>query len=130
MLGKAGEVINGPIKTVRNPPDAVGMHNADLARTAGFKGGLILNEYHFTQISEMLIERFGLGWLTHGELEMRYIAPLFGGDTFVPKARVLGEDPAGSGRLSLEVWCENQAGEKLAVGKASCREIRDEDAHV
>ena len=83
MAGKAGEVINGPIKTVRNPPDAVGMHNAGLARTAGFKGGLILNEYHFTQISEMLIERFGLGWLTHGELEMRYIAPLFGGDTFV-----------------------------------------------
>ena len=117
---KTGEVITGTIKTVHNSSDARSVHNDRLAKTAGFKGGLILNEYHFTQISEMLLEYFGPRWLIHGEIELRYITPLLDGNTFVPKAKVLGEDPPGSGRLSLELWCENQDGEKLAIGTASC----------
>ena len=118
---KTGEVITGTIKTVFNSPDARSVHSDRLAKDAGFKGGLILNEYHFTQISEMLLTYFGPGWLMHGEIELRYITPLFDRNTFVPKAKVLGEDPPGSRRLSLELWCENQDGEKLAVGKASCQ---------
>jgi hypothetical protein len=115
-----GELINVSIKTARNPSESRAVHNDRLARSAGFKGGLIMNEYHFTQLSEMLLEYFGLGWLMHGEIEIKYIAPLFDGNTFAPKAKVLGEDPPGSGRLSLEIWCENQDGEKLAFGTASC----------
>ena len=117
---KTGEVITGKIKTAFNSPDAGAVHNDRLAKSAGFKGGLIMNEYHFTQISEMLMEYFGPQWLKHGEIEIKYIAPLFDRNTFVPKAKVLGEDPPGSGRLSLEFWCENQDGEQLALGKASC----------
>lgn len=117
---KTGEVLTGMTKTVFNSPDAGAVHNDRLAKTAGFRGGLILNEYHFTQISEMLIKYFGTRWLTHGEIELRYITPLFDRNTFVPKAKVLKEDPPGSGRLCLEVWCENQDGETLAVGRASC----------
>ena len=118
--GQKGDVINGSIKTARNPSESRAVHNDQLARSAGFKGGLIMNEYHYTQLSEMLLEYFGLGWLMHGEIDVKYIAPLFDGNTFVPKAKVLGEDPRGSGRLSLEIWCENQDGDKLAFGTASC----------
>jgi hypothetical protein len=126
---KTGEVITGTIKTARNPPQARAVHNDQLAKSAGFKGGLIMNEYHFTQISEMLMKYFGLRWLTHGEIEIRYIAPLFDRNTFVPKMKVFGEDPPGSGRLSLEIWCENQDGEKLAFGTASCLLDSEERPH-
>ena len=115
-----GEVFGGEVKTARSSPGAPAMPNDPLARPAGFRGGLILNEYHFTQISEMLLQHFGLRWLKHGEIEIRYISPLFDGDTFVPKAEALGEDPPGSGRIALKIWCENQDGEHLAAGKASC----------
>ncbi|MCP4751089.1 MAG: MaoC family dehydratase [Proteobacteria bacterium] len=117
---KIGEVVTGAIKTVRNFPHESPLHGDRAAKNAGFKGGLILNEYHFTQISQMLLECFGIQWLYHGEIEIKYLAPLFEKDTFVPKAKVLGENPSGSGRVELEIWCENQNGERLAIGKASC----------
>lgn len=125
---ETGEVITGTIKTALNSPEAVSVHSDRLAKSAGFKGGLILNEYHFTQISQMLLEFFGHRWLTHGEIEINYISPLFDGNTFVPKAKILGEDPPGSGRLSLEIWCENQDKVQLAIGKASCL-VESEQSH-
>ncbi len=117
---RIGEKIVGETKTVRNDPDAKAMHNDGLAKRAGFKSAIVLNEYHFAQISQMLLEYFGPRWLTHGEIEIKYIAPLHDQDLFVPRATVTGEDPPGSGRLRLDIWCENQEGEKLALGKASC----------
>ncbi|MEE8398011.1 MAG: hypothetical protein V3S89_03330 [Desulfobacterales bacterium] len=125
----AGEEIVGALKTVRNDPEAKAMHNDSLAKRAGFKGAIVLNEYHFAQISQMLLEYFGPQWLSHGEIEIKYIAPLHDQDLFVPKATIVGEDPPDSGRLALEIWCENQDGEKLAFGKASCL-VREQRATV
>lgn len=117
---QAGREITGTVKIARMPPDVGAVHNERLARSAGLQGGFIVNEYHFAQITQMLLEYFGPRWFTHGEIEVKYIVPLLDKDTFIPKARVIGEEPPGSGRLVLELWCENQHGEKLAVGKASC----------
>ena len=117
---RAGYEITGAVKTARMPPDVGAVHDDRLAKSAGLEGGYIVNEYHFAQLTEMLLEYFGPRWLTHGEIEVKYIAPLLEKDTFIPKARVIGEEPPGSGRLTLEVWCENQHGQKLAAGRASC----------
>jgi acyl dehydratase len=96
------------------------VHNDRLAKRAGLKGGFIVNEYHFAQITQMLLEYFGPVWFSHGEIEIKYIAPLLDGDTFIPKARVVSEEPLGTGRLELVIWCENQQGDKLASGRANC----------
>jgi len=117
---RVGQEIVGEAKIARMPPDAAAVHDDRLARSAGLRGGFIVNEYHFAQITQMFLEYFGPNWFTHGEIEVRYIAPLLDGDTFIPKARVIGEEPPGSGRLVLELWCENQHGERVAIGRASC----------
>lgn len=117
---KAGQEITGTVKIARMPPNMGAVHDDRLARSAGLRGGFIVNEYHFAQITQMLLEYFGPGWFTHGEIEVKYVAPLLDNDTFIPRARIIGEEPPGSGRLSLEIWCENQDGQKLAIGKASC----------
>ena len=117
---KKGDIILGEVKTVHNYPHAAPLHNDRAAKSAGFKGGLVVNEYHFTQISHLLLELFGLDWLRYGEVDIKYLAPLFDGDTFLPKAKILGENPPGSGRLELDIWCENQHGERLARGRACC----------
>lgn len=120
LSSREGYEITGTVKTARMPPDAGAVHDDRLARSAGLKGGYIVNEYHFAQITEMLLHYFGPAWFTDGEIEVKYIAPLLDKDTFIPKARVIGEEPPGSGRLNLDIWCENQHGQKLAIGKASC----------
>lgn len=117
---KVGQEITGTVKTARMHPDMGAVHNDRLAKSAGLKGGFIVNEYHFAQLTQMLLEYFGPRWFTHGEIEVRYIAPLLDKDTFIPKARIIGEEPPGSGRVVLNIWCQNQNGHKLAVGKASC----------
>ena len=119
-VDRAGYEITGAVKIVRMPPDVGAVHDDLLAKSAGLEGGYIVNEYHFAQLAEMLLEYFGPGWFTHGEIEVKYVTPLLDKDTFIPKARVIGEEPSVSGRLTLEVWCENQHGQKLAVGRASC----------
>ena len=116
-----GREITGPVKIARMPSN-VGptVHNDQLAKSAGLKGGFIVNEYHFAQITQMLLEYFGSTWFTHGEIEIKYITPLLDGDTFVPKAKVMTEKPPGTGRLELQIWCENQRGDRLATGRANC----------
>lgn len=116
-----GREITGSVKIARMPANVGStVHDDRLAKSAGLEGGFIVNEYHFAQITQMLLEYFGPAWFTHGEIEIKYIAPLLDGDTFVPKAKVMNEKPPGTGRLELEIWCENQQGKKLATGRASC----------
>ncbi len=115
-----GSVFTGTSKVAKNFDHDAPLHSDGAAKEAGFKGGLILNEYHFTQISEMLIELFGLDWLKHGEIEIKYLSPLYDGDGFTPKARFVGPAESHSNRCELEVWCENQEGTVLARGSAAC----------
>lgn len=120
MKIESGSVFTGTSKVARNFDHDAPLHSDDAAKEAGFKGGLILNEYHFTQISEMLIALFGHDWLKHGEIEIKYLSPLYDGDTFTPKARFVGIAEQDSDRCELDVWCENQDGAVLAQGSASC----------
>ncbi len=55
-------------------------------------------------------------------IKIAWIGPL------TDNAKILGEDPPGSGRLSLEIWCENQDKVQLAIGKASCL-LESEQSH-
>lgn len=117
---QVGHEITGAVKIARMPPDVGAVHDGRLAKSAGLEGGYIVNEYHFAQLNQMLLDYFGPRWFTDGEIEVKYIAPLLDKDTFIPKARVISEEPPGSGRLTLEVWGENQHGQKLVVGRAIC----------
>ena len=72
------------------------------------------------RVKVLSIVQYRPRWFTDGEIEVKYIAPLLDKGTFIPKARIIGEEPPRSGRLTLEVWGENQHGQKLAVGRASC----------
>ncbi len=60
---QTGRLILGETKTVHNSPGGAAMHNDDLAKRAGSKGALVLNEYHFAQMSQMLLAHFGPQWL-------------------------------------------------------------------
>jgi acyl dehydratase len=58
------------------------------------------------------------GWLSGGKLSIKFIRPVYPGDTIAVRGRVI-EKVASDKRVVCELAMENQAGEAVVVGKAS-----------
>jgi acyl dehydratase len=72
-------------------------------------------------IAELMIDLFGEGWFRAGKMSTKFIKGTKVNDFITPKAVVKSKEPADSGtRFVLDFWCENQDGEKLVVGSATC----------
>lgn len=68
----------------------------------------------------LLLDLFGEGWLAGGTLAFRLLAVVGVGDRITPRARVTGVTTQDGGwRVELEVWCENQDGERVLAGTAA-----------
>jgi acyl dehydratase len=68
----------------------------------------------------MMTQFLGEGFITGGEMSMFFIKPVYAGDTLTVHGVVKEKIPAdGATRIVVEVWCENQHGDKTAVGTAS-----------
>ena len=71
-------------------------------------------------LTELMIDLFGESWLREGKLELVFIRMVVIGDTLLPKAVVQSKRMEHSGTgFVLEVWCENQHGDKVVVGTAT-----------
>jgi len=80
---------------------------------------LVLASQVTEYIGELLIKFFGRGYLG-GDLSVSYIRPMLPDDEIVTKGIVRERTAEGDVvRLLLEVWCENQHGEKVIAGTAS-----------
>ena len=73
--------------------------------------------------SEMLIDRFGMDYVEHGELRTKFIKPIFLGVTVSVRGKVTSAAPQEDGAVvyALEVWCEDEKGVKLTVGDAKVK---------
>jgi len=71
-------------------------------------------------VTELMVDLFGENWLRGGKMQLVFIRMVTIGDTVLPKAIVQSRREEHSGtRFVLEVSCENQHGDKVAVGTAS-----------
>ena len=71
-------------------------------------------------ISEMCANFFGPSWLTTGRLSTAFIRPVIVRDTITASGFVKRFEKDGDrNRLWLDVWCKNQRGELVTVGRAS-----------
>jgi len=92
----------------------------EVARRAGFKGTLAQGLMSADYISELMVRAFGSGWIQGGKLSLKFIAPVYAGDTITAQGVVKGQTPEREGqRVLVETWCENQTGQRVAVGTAS-----------
>ena len=70
-------------------------------------------------LHELLERNFGDSWVFGGKISVRYIHPVYAGDRITPRAKVAEVvESDGASRAILEIWCENQDGQKTAVGTA------------
>ena len=69
---------------------------------------------------EMLLNAFGDRWLRGGKLSCTFINMVCGGDEITVNGVVKEPAPdAPADRVYLDIWLENQEGDKVIVGKAS-----------
>ncbi len=70
-------------------------------------------------LTELMIDLFGEEWLTYGKMSLKFIAIVDVNDTILPKAAVQAKQVQNSEAIFImEVWCENQHGNKVTVGTA------------
>ena len=90
------------------------------ARKKGFRAPLAQAMMSTAYVSELMTRFVGAGFVKGGRMAMTFIKPVLAGDTLTVHGVVKERQPEGGRtRVVVEVWCENQHGEKTAVGTAS-----------
>lgn len=69
----------------------------------------------------LLVNMFGAAWFNGGRIDIKIPRSVKIGEIVQPKARVESRVQEGERvQIALSVWCENQDGEQVLVGTASC----------
>jgi 3-hydroxybutyryl-CoA dehydratase len=94
--------------------------DAEWARHKGFRAPLAQGMMSTAYVSEMMTQLLGERFIEAGKMSVIFIKPVYAGDTLNVHGVVKGKHPEGNAtRVEVEVWCENQDGEKTMVGTAS-----------
>jgi acyl dehydratase len=101
--------------------DTRNIHTDDeVARRAGLPRAVAQGRYPIGYMSERALAFFGRGWLEGGRLDVTLVKPIFAGDAITVCGTVVDRVPEdGATRVVLELWLENQAGERVTSGTAS-----------
>jgi len=92
----------------------------DWARQKGFRAPLAQAMMSTAYVSEMMTRFLGTGFVKGGAMSMVFIKPVYAGDRLTVHGVVKEKRREGDAtRVVVEVWCQNQHGEKTAVGTAS-----------
>ena len=104
-------------------PEAKNIHSdEEIARKAGLSQPVCRGTTFLAYVSEMICNVFGEYWLKGSKLSATLLVPVFPGDTVTAKGKITQRMREGSNiSFNIEVWVENQRGEKVAVGTASLR---------
>jgi acyl dehydratase len=110
------EKMSRPLMSGGNP-----IHfDPEFAKKAGLPAPIATGVMSSAYVCEMLARAFGIEWIRSGSLDLKFIRPIYAGDTVTARGRVTAKMETSTGvRMSLDVWCETQRGEPVTVGTAS-----------
>lgn len=90
----------------------------EFAKTTMYKGTIAHGLMSVAFLSEMMANFAGPIWLSTGKMEVSFLAPVRPGDKITAKGKIISkEQEENKERITCEVWCENQKGEKVISGK-------------
>jgi acyl dehydratase len=90
------------------------------ARQKGFRTCLAQGMMSTAYVSQLMVKLLGPGFARGGTTSMAFIKPVYAGDRLTVHGIIKDKQPDnGATRVVVEVWVENQDGEKTAVGHAS-----------
>jgi 3-hydroxybutyryl-CoA dehydratase len=89
------------------------------AQNAGFPAPIATGVMSSAFLSEMLTRAFGVDWIRSGSIDVKFIRPIYAGDTVTARGRITGKHETSTGiRIVLQIWCETQRGDPVTVGSA------------
>jgi 3-hydroxybutyryl-CoA dehydratase len=95
-------------------------YDDDAAREAGFPHPIIHSPLSASLISEAARDLFGTAWVCGGILTLRFLRPVYVGETVTTGGTFKSLDRSGDEpRAVYEVWAAKPNGEKVIVGEAS-----------
>ena len=100
----------------------------EYAKRAGFKGIVVQGVFTFSYMVKMLCDWAG-GYRSVKRLAVRFMAPVYVGDTVTFHGRVTKRDHQG-GNVECHVWATNQEGEKVMEGEAVVKIDGDGDRNM
>ena len=113
----AGEVLVRVVAAGTNPVDAKLRANGS---SAGLQAPIATGVMSSAFLSEMLTKAFGIDWIRSGSIDVKFIRPIYAGDTLTMRGRITGKSETSTGvRIALDIWCETQRGEPVTVGTAT-----------
>ena len=90
------------------------------AAAKGFRAPLAQGMMSTAYVSELMVGLLGEGFIQGGHMAVKFIKPVYTDDTLTVHGTVIEKTPEnGATRVTVEVWVENQHGEKTMVGTAS-----------
>ncbi len=90
----------------------------DFAKSCGLPAPIASGAMLQSYLTEMMLGLFGDEWLYHGKMSLTFIKAVYAGNTVQIMAILNSKTIEGSKtKFELEVWGENQHGEKVFVGK-------------
>jgi len=90
------------------------------ARQKGFRDCLAQGMMSTAYASQLMVKLLGPGFARGGTMSMAFIKPVYAGDRLTVHGVIRDKRRDGSAtRVVVEVWVENQHGEKTAVGHAT-----------
>lgn len=94
--------------------------NPKLGETLGLGGAIAQGGHLVAFLNEMLCRTFRGGYGRGGEISITFIKAVRPGDTVTTGGEITAIEAEGDRqRARLDIWLENQTGEKVIVGKAS-----------
>jgi acyl dehydratase len=95
-------------------------YDPEFAKKAGLSAPIATGVMSSAFLSEMLTNAFGVEWIRGGWMDVKFIRPIYAGDTVTARGRITGKRETSTGlRIGLDIWCETQRGEPVTVGTAS-----------
>jgi acyl dehydratase len=95
-------------------------YDREFAKNAGLPAPIATGVMSSAFLSEMLTKAFGVEWIRGGTMDVKFIRPLYAGDTVTARGQITGKTETSTGmRVALDIWCDTQRGELVTVGTAS-----------
>src|SRR6266478_9222114 len=92
------------------------IHEDDLARQYGFKGGLVPGVIMYTWMTHPVVEALGTEWLERGAFETRFAKPIYYEEPATIRARVSARTEEA---VTIEVAAHNSVGEVCGTATMS-----------
>ncbi|MGH2587178.1 MAG: hypothetical protein ACRDJE_19870, partial [Dehalococcoidia bacterium] len=111
-------VLAGPYREPHNQyqQSAGSIHNDDVARPLGFRGGTVAGIIHHEQFAPLLLRAFGRRWFEHGSLSLYYR----NASTHSEKVKASLQLPAVDATdTQVDVWMDHENGLRVLEGTAS-----------